>query len=45
MKGVSQSKNHGRAGDFKCAHPPYELKIKISQNTGMLHIKMTVLNC
>ncbi len=44
-KGVSQSKNHGRTGDFKCAYPPHELKIKILQNTGMLHIKMTALKC
>ena len=29
---------------IKCANPPIRSKIKISQNVGMLHIKITVFN-
>ena len=36
-------RNLKTTGAFKFATPPYEQKIKISQNIGMLHIKMTAL--
>jgi len=38
-----ESKNNGRAVGCECAHFLVRLKIKMSQNIGMLHIKITVL--